>query len=266
MPTIKTYTIDDVIRDLADFFTNPDHEIYRYGSASRCGPDCPYHRKQIEVLFEDKYDHWDTNKAVDKLVVSGFLKMVKVKGMNFVFRADLETYKEEANRRFDIVQKYSHPTITSANGQWAEKITEFTFKAHGFEVVGFHTNKYLDRKWTTTNENLDLIIAKDNIAYGIEVKNTLSYMEVNEFTNKVEMCRYLGLRPLWILRAAPEIQFNTMKARNGLILRFKTQMFPYGQEDLVKEIWSFMRLPVGVKAELPPKIVNFFLQTHNALI
>lgn len=79
----------------------------------------------------------------------------------------------------------------------------------------------------------------------------------------MEMCEFLGLIPMWILRNAPEVQFNTMKAHSGIILPFKTQIYPFGQERLVKEIWQLMRLPVAVWDRMPSKIVNRMNSFHS---
>jgi len=43
-------------------------------------------------------------------------------------------------------------------------------------------------------------------------------------------------------------------------------MYPYGQEPLVKEIWSKMRLPVAVRAEMPQKNVNSLMWFHDSII
>ena len=57
-----------------------------------------------------------------------------------------------------------------------------------------------------------------------------------------------------------------MKANQGLILASKVQMYPYGQEPLTKRIWNKMRLPVGVRAEMPQKVVNTLISFHDSLI
>ncbi|MBI5253630.1 MAG: hypothetical protein HY930_04440 [Euryarchaeota archaeon] len=50
---------EDIKKDIKSFFSKPDHWVYRYGNPTpMCNPNSPYHRKQIEVLFEDKYFHW----------------------------------------------------------------------------------------------------------------------------------------------------------------------------------------------------------------
>lgn len=260
----KTYTPDEVRRDVKQFFTNSNHWAYQYGDPTPdCNPNSPYHRKQIEVIFENKYEHWDVNTAVDKLIEEGFLRLVETNVANFAVRSDIRYYTREVKRRCKIIEKYANPTITRANGKWCEKLVEYMFRLNGFEIIEKEENKFQSKKWTKTNENLDFIVGKDYIPYGVEVKNTLSYMEIDEFSNKLEICKHLGLVPLWILRNAPEVQFNAMKANSGFILPFKSQIYPYSQEPLTKEIWDKMRLPVTVRAEMPQKNVNSLNWFHN---
>lgn len=263
----KTYTPDEVKRDVKQFFTDSNHWAYQYGDPTpECNPNSPYHRKQIEVIFENKYDHWDVNNIVDKLIEEGFLRLEKTKFANFVFRSDIRYYTREVKRRCKIIERYGSPTITKAIGKWCEKLVEYMFRLNGFEILEREENKFQDKSWTKTRHNLDFIVGRDCIAYGVEVKNTLPYMEIDEFSNKLEMCKYLELVPLWILRNAPEVQFNTMKANSGFILPFKSQIYPYGQEPLTKEIWTKMRLPVTVKAEMPQKTANSLNWLHKKII
>jgi len=240
---------------------------YQYGEPTPdCNTNSPYHRKDIEVIFEDKYDHWDVNTAVDKLIEEGFLKLVTTLRANFVFRSDIRYYKQEMNRRIKIIERYADQTITAAVGNWGEKLVEYMFRLNDFKMSGTHTNEFSGKKWTKTNDNLDFIFEKDSLVYGVEIKNTLAYMEADEFLVKLDICKFLSLTPLWILRNAPEIQFRTMKARKGLISPFKSQIYPYGQEPLVKAVWQRMRLPVAVWGEMPQKVVNRVISFHNSNI
>lgn len=261
----KPYAPADVKKDIMAFFSDDDHWAYQYGDPTPgCNMTSPYHRKQIEVIFENKYDHWDVNTAVDKLIDEGFLRLVTTPRANFVFRSDIRYYKREMKRRIKIIERYASPTITAALGNWSEKLVEYMFRLNGFELKGTHTNESSGKKWRKTNENLDFIFEKDSIAYGVEVKNTLAYMEPDEFLSKLDICKFLGVTPLWILRNAPEIQFRTMKARNGRISPFKAQIYPYGQEPLVGEIWKKMRLPVTVWGEMPQKVVKMVISFHRS--
>lgn len=263
----KEYSAKDVEEDIRDFFINRDHWAYRYGDPTPdCNPNSPYHRKQIEVIFENRYDHWDVNNAVDSLVLQRFLRKKRWGNAYFVFRSNVRYYIRGIRRRTKIIEAYSDPTITRAIGNWGEKMSEYMFVLNGFEILGRNSNEFQGKRWAKTNENLDFIVGKDFLAYGVEVKNTLPYMETDEFLRKISLCKFLGLTPLWIVRNAPEVQFNTMKASRGLILASKVQMYPYGQEPLTKAIWNTMRLPVGVRAEMPQKAVNSLISFHNSLI
>ena len=44
----------------------------------------------------------------------------------------------------------------------------------------------------------------DGVLYGVEVKNTLDYIPVEELNVKLEMCDFLGFKPLFIMRYAPK--------------------------------------------------------------
>jgi hypothetical protein len=172
----KSYSINEVVADVTDFFSNENHWAYQYGTPTpNCNPKSPYHRKQIEVIFEEKYDHWDVNRAVDKLVEKGFLRLETVGTANFVFRSDLRYYVREVKKRVKIIEAYADPVITRAVGNWCEKLIEIMFKLNDFEILGRHSNEFQGKKWTKTNQNLDFIVGKEWIAYGVEVKNTLPY-------------------------------------------------------------------------------------------
>jgi len=259
----KTYTAEDVREDIKDFFTNPNHWAYAYGDPTPdCNPDVTYHRKQIEVIFENKYDHWDVNNQVDFLIDECFLRLIETDVANFVLRKDIRYYKYNINKRMKLIKRYGDQSITRAVGKQGEHVCEIMFLLNSFNIEDRNSNKYKGINWTKTDEDLDFILEKDGLNYGVEVKNTLGYMEYEEFTNKLEMCEILGLIPMWVLRNAPEVQFNTIKSKGGIILNFKTQIYPFGQESLVKEMWKLMRLPVFVRGRMFPKIVRILNAFH----
>ncbi|MFH1821117.1 MAG: hypothetical protein ABH852_01570 [Methanobacteriota archaeon] len=250
--------------DIKSFFKDPHHWAYQYGSPTpKCNPDSPYHKMQIETVFEDKYFHWITNWAVDEMVREGFLRLKKTDVAHFVYRSDIRYIRREVNNRYKIIKRYSDPVVTRAVGVYAEMLFSFLFQLNGFKIVGENTNEYRGLAWDKTRHDLDLIVEKDSIAYGVEIKNTLSYMEEDEFEAKLEMCKFLGLIPLWILRNAPATQFERMKPHNGFILKFKAQIYPPGQELLVRDIWENMRIPVSVWKKVPKKLSYLILNQHG---
>ena len=63
-----------------------------------------------------------------------------------------------------------------------------------------NTREYQGRVWETSEHNLDFIFERDGIAYGIEVKNTLGYMDREEFLLKIKLCEWLGIKPVFVCR------------------------------------------------------------------
>jgi hypothetical protein len=62
-------------------------------------------------------------------------------------------------------------------------------------MKGLDVNKYGGRVWSQSDHDLDFVFERDGRAYGIEVKNTLGYMDRIEFDTKIRLCRHLGIRP-----------------------------------------------------------------------
>lgn len=267
----RQYTEEEIKEDVKSFFTDVNHWAFDYGTPTPlCGPDSPYHRKQIEVIFESEYPHWATNRAVGALIDEGFLRQRVVQIPNlelyFVYRRGIRYIARAINQRSELVRRYSDPSVSEATGGQAEIWFLFLFKSNSFDVVGRNTKEYRGIQWTKTEHDLDFIVEKDGISYGVEVKNTLPYMEDDEFNIKVEMCEYFGIRSLFALRYAPYSQIERVAGQLGLILIFKSKIFPPGHQHLVTNIWNFMRLPVSVWKDFPPKLEQIFLSYHDRCI
>ncbi|RLG44009.1 MAG: hypothetical protein DRN92_08625 [Thermoproteota archaeon] len=257
--------------DLKQFFTDPTHWAYQYGSPSSCGPNSPYHTAALEVLFEGKYPHWVTNRAIRELKAEGFLQRKKVRlksgsTVHFYLRSDIRYYKREVSKRVKLIEAYSDPNLSRAQGNFSELIFTLLLRALGFDILGKHTCEYGGCVWTKTGHDFDLIVSKDDITYGIEIKNTLPYMEREEFEIKLKMCRYLGIKPMFILRNAPRAQYELIKREGGFIVSFKTWVFPPGYEPLVAKIWDLMRIPVNVWTVIPPKVEERIIENHKRIL
>ncbi len=187
--------------------------------------------------------------------------------MIFVQRADVRYYRRRVRELVEIINFYSDPDITRGYGDYAEILFELTLKANGFEIICKDTNSFGGKIWTETEHNLDLIIEKDGITYGAEIKNTLAYIPREEFEIKMlRMCDYLGLRPLCIFRNAPKTLFPEISGRKGFFWIFKTQIYPPGFHRKTAWIWKKTRLPVSVWKAIPDNILKRFLAWHSKQI
>ena len=115
------------------------------------------------------------------------------------------------------------------------------------EKILLHTK---GRVWKESNHNLDFIFEKDGIAYGIEVKNTLGYLDIEEFAIKVRLALYLGVRPLFAVRALPATWIGVLAKVGGYAMVMGYQFYPWTHKELAIEIRERLLLPV----DTPKKI------------
>ncbi|MDI6903017.1 MAG: hypothetical protein QMC77_04705 [Methanocellales archaeon] len=102
--------------------------------------------------------------------------------------------------------------------------------------------------------------------YGAGVKNTLGYIEVEDFDVLLDICDYLGVKPLCIFRFAPKTQINEIRRRGGFAWIFKTRIYPPGNRTLVNAIYNTMGLPVQIWRRVPDSTAKRFLDWHERQI
>ena len=249
----KTPRHQDVVDDVKDFFRNDKHWIYTSpGTQSNVSPNSVFHVSQLQVLFEPKYFHDVTHRAVSELR-RGFLRSQRIYTESIspvlVWRPRYAARKIQAH--LDLLLEYSHPTIHAATGAYAETLVDLVLSKLGLERVARDTKSYQGRTWTETNHDLDFIFEGNCEAFGVEVKNTFDYMPDDELDIKLNMCAYLGIRPLFFVRNRKYSQWKRANDYNGLIFMFQSKVFPPGQDQIVKSIWEEMRLPVAIWRDWP---------------
>jgi len=77
------------------------------------------------------------------------------------------------------------------------------------------------------------------------------------------MCRFLGLRPLFIMRFAPKAYMNDLGRAGGFGLLFKDQLYPFGNEALAEQVRAELRLPVHCPPMVPDGHVQRFVGWHR---
>jgi len=273
MVAIRTrYDSDSVKNDLRSFFQDDSHWAYhQFGSkAISCNKDSVFYKKQIQVIFEGSYPHDVTGKAVDELIADEFLKEEpRTFGKNnnipiiFICKKGRRYVSSEIKKRLKIIERYSDDELNDGCGKYAELLFEHVFENNRFKIISRKSRTYRGKRWKKSKKNLDFIIEKDGCAYGVEVKNTFDYMPQDEFEEKLDMCKYLGILPLFPVRFASPQQHEMMEEAGGLALVFKTRIFPPGNQKLVTEIWNNFRLPVNVWYAVSTPVESIFLSYHR---
>lgn len=133
---------------------------------------------------------------------------------------------------------------------------QFLMHSHG-------TRHYGEREWTTSNQNLDFIFERDGMAYGIEVKNTLSYLDEQEFDAKIQLCEHLGITPVFAVRMIPKTWMKKLIDRGGYGMILKYQLYPWTHAELAKRVAKELGLPVDAPRALADGTMDRFMKWHG---
>ena len=193
-----------------------------------------FYKQQLEVIFEDDYFHWVTSRALSELAAEGHIAVEREKlpriGTIMLYHATTHRYwRRQAQDVIALVSQFSAPAFTAGLGAQGELMFEAALPTVGFLPTARKVKAYNGKEWKETEHDLDRVFERDGIAYGAEIKNTLKYIPRHELTVKTKMCQHLGLRPLFIVRAAAKSYVNEVRLLGGFTLVFKYQLYPFGQ-------------------------------------
>ena len=174
-----------------------------------------FYLKQLQVLFEKPYFHWITAKALYQLEADHEIQSVIAESprgtrVRLFFAKGHRYWKRQARRLLELVDEMSEPQLAMACGEHADVLFFSALTARQFMALDQDTRTYNGKTWEETEHNLDFIIERDGIAYGCEVKNKWDYIDRDELLLKIDLCAYLGLRPLFIVRASPKSYNNAI--------------------------------------------------------
>jgi hypothetical protein len=153
--------------------------------------------------------------------------------------------------------------MCAAIGLHGEQMILAGFAKKEFVMRGHNTNRFGDRQWTKTEHELDFIFERDGRAYGVEVKNTLSYMDRKEFETKIQVCETLGLAPVFAARMLPKTWIHELIERGGYAMILKHQLYPWTHVDLARRVARELGLPVDAPRALAEGTMNRFERWHR---
>ena len=131
-----------------------------------------------------------------------------------------------------------------------------------FVMEGRDENRYEDAVWSETDHNLDFIFSRDGMAYGVEVKNTLAYIDQDEFNLKIRMCQMLGVLPVFAARMLPRTWIWELNEAGGYAMVLEYQLYPWAHRDLAKRVAKELGLPVDTPKRLAQGTMTKFLNWH----
>jgi hypothetical protein len=261
--------VEEILAQQRDPFVDLAKEDIRRLFASE--PDSVFYQRQLQVMFEANYFHWITVRALAELVKEGVIAADVLPllatgtslGIITFYRAKRNRYWRRGAREIGkLVSRFSDPSFTDSLGSHGEMMFDAALPTAGFMPTAWKVRSYKGVDWTQTHHDLDRVFERDGVAYGAEIKNTLSYIDREEMEIKAAMCKHLGLVPLFIVRNAPKNYVFDVAAMGGFTLIFKYQLYPHGQKAFAKEVRDRLRLPTDSPARIESGTVKRLLDWH----
>lgn len=224
--------------------------------------------RQVEVLHEDDWFHWITNRTVRELVKEGIVHRERRElpvgaTVNLMWHRSYRYYKREAERVADLVAEYANPNIGAALGLHGEMMVLEGFASQQFVMHGREISSFRGREWTKTDHDLDFIFERDELTYGVEVKNKLGYMDREQLEIKIDICQALGVTPVFVARMLPKSWILDVKDEGGFSLIMKYQLYPWTHKRLADRVNEEFGLPVDAPRRIQDGTMERFVRWHE---
>lgn len=224
--------------------------------------------RQLEVLHERQFIHWISNRAVRHLLelgeVRGERRGLRAGGtIHLLWHRSFRYYRRVAARVVALVEEYADPNIGGALGLHGEALVLEGFARLEFVLKGRNTSSFAGKSWSSTGHDLDFVFSRDGASYGVEVKNTLGYMDYREFQEKVRLCKFLGIRPVFATRMMPKPWIHELGRAGGFALILGYQLYPWAHRDLAERVRQELGLPVDAPRSLEDGTMQRFLRWHE---
>jgi hypothetical protein len=230
----------------------------------------PFHFRQLQVLFETQFFHITTAQAIYRLKDRGILRTRRfnagANAVTFVFPSHLlksqntkKILMTHMTSKAKTISLYDSPVIGKDLADHFESLVKHELRSNNLTIVDTHSNEYKNRKWKNSKANLYFIAEHpDGRAFGVQAKNELKPIEKEELEEQLEICSYLNIKPIFIVRYMPFSFTHLIKRQQGFLLVIGNQLWPLGYRKRCETIKTKMSISANVVSEklkeLAPKL------------
>jgi hypothetical protein len=172
-------------------------------------------------------------------------------------------WQRRASALARMVRSFAEGPLVAALGHHGELMVDQAFCRAGFTIAAENVNAVGGRLWTATQHDLDRVYTKEGVLFGAEIKNTLKYIPRDEFEVKLAMCRAFDVVPLFVVRMLPKEYIFRVAREGGFCLVLRWQMYPFGFEELAREVRKQLELPVDCPRRLEAGTVQRLTNWHR---
>lgn len=239
--------------------------------------------RELKVRLERKFFPWVVGRVVNRLVEAGSVRIVHPPGRkggmgtpdNFYLDASADYEKLlKLILRKKRVSVYVNSLLTKVSpaGFYAEELFESAFSSLRFKIHGIEVSEFGDRKVVGVPgrqpPNLDFVIEKDDVIYGVDIKNWIKYEfdSINNVMRKVALAVQLGITPFICARYVDKSTFFKVVNMPGVVYSYETLILPPEFQTLAEEARSLLGYPVFVGQTLPQHKLDFIRKLHGVMV
>lgn len=237
------------------------------------------------MRLEKQFFPWVTGRALLAMEREGIVERVGYAGRRSKTKRVPESFFVSYGTKYEdvvgtIMKKYRVSrdvnailTAHAPAGEHAEDLFERAFESLDFEIHGRDMTKFKDRtvrgKKGKQLPNLDFIIEKDKVIYGVDVKNWIKYEYATR--NQVRFKRNLALQlrivPFIIARYVDkETIYLDFYKKGGICYPYKTLLIPPSYESLAHDANSLLGYPIIASDFLPKYKVDWIQKLHEDVL
>lgn len=88
-------------------------------------------------------------------------------------------------------------------------------------------------------------------------------MDQEELQTKIEMCKWLGIKPVFVARMLPRTWINEVIQGGGFALIIKYQLYPWTHKEVAVRVAKLLGLPVDAPKALANGTMKRFVNWHE---
>jgi len=238
--------------------------------------------REVKVRLEDKFFPWVVGRSLLSLEGDGLVKRVGVAGLKGkgVPEAYYALEGTQYSQILGLIQEKRDVSLAVNNiltgyapaGLQAEVLFERAFLSLGFDIRGRNISEYKGKKVRGVEgkepPNLDFILRRDDVEYGVDVKNWIRY----EWTTrrsvvmKVGLALQLGVVPFFIAGYVDrDVMFREIIGKGGICYPYKTLLIPPIFDSVATKASSLLGYPVIAVDTLPVYKTKWIGKLHADL-
>ena len=239
--------------------------------------------RELKVRLEREFFPWVTGRTVNRLIRGLEVDIAHSPGRKGGMGTPENFYKD-TSVNYDTILKsllkkrrissYVNSLLTrlSPAGRYAEDVFGRAFDTLKFKIVDRDASKFGNKTVQSVSgkqpPDLDFIIKRDHLTYGVDIKNWIKYEfdSISDVMDKVDIAVQLGIIPFICARYVDKGTLFRITEIPGIVYRYETLILPPEFRSLAEEATAYLGYPILTTEVLPSYKLAFIEKLHHLML